>query len=39
LGRALALALLARHAQWALDHERDPRTLAAARVLRRPASI
>ncbi len=31
LGRAMALALLARHAQWALDHERDPRALAAAR--------
>ncbi len=30
LGRALALALLARHAQWALDVERDQRPLAAA---------
>jgi alkylation response protein AidB-like acyl-CoA dehydrogenase len=31
LGRALALALLTRHAQWSLEHERDPRTAAAAR--------
>ena len=31
LGRVMELALLARHAQWALDHERDSRTLAAAR--------
>ncbi len=31
LGRAFALALLARHAQWALDHRRDGRTAAAAR--------
>jgi len=30
LGRSLALALLARHAQWALDVERDERPLAAA---------
>jgi acyl-CoA dehydrogenase len=30
LGRSLALALLARHAQWALDVERDQRPLAAA---------
>jgi acyl-CoA dehydrogenase len=30
-GRALALALLARHAQWSLDAERDARALAAAR--------
>jgi acyl-CoA dehydrogenase len=33
LGRALALALVARHAQWALEHERDSRPLAAARRL------
>jgi acyl-CoA dehydrogenase len=31
LGRALSAALLARHAQWSLDHERDRRALAAAR--------
>ncbi|HKA41476.1 MAG TPA: acyl-CoA dehydrogenase family protein, partial [Burkholderiales bacterium] len=31
LGRAFELALLARHAQWSLEHERDRRTLAAAR--------
>ena len=31
LGRALALALLARHAQWSLEEERDPRAAAAAR--------
>jgi alkylation response protein AidB-like acyl-CoA dehydrogenase/uncharacterized protein with PIN domain len=31
IGRAVELALLARHAQWALDHERDGRALAAAR--------
>ncbi|MBV9925166.1 MAG: acyl-CoA dehydrogenase family protein [Acidobacteria bacterium] len=31
LGRALALALLTRHAQWSLDSERDPRAAAAAR--------
>jgi len=31
LGRAYALALLARHAQWSLEHERDPRAAAAAR--------
>ena len=30
LGRSLSLALLARHAQWALDAERDERSLAAA---------
>jgi acyl-CoA dehydrogenase len=30
LGRALALALLSRHAQWLLDVERDQRPLAAA---------
>ncbi|MDQ5838313.1 MAG: acyl-CoA dehydrogenase family protein [Acidobacteriota bacterium] len=30
-GRALALALLARQAQWSLDEERDTRALAAAR--------
>lgn len=33
LGRSMELALLARHAQWSLDHEKDPRTLAAARRL------
>jgi acyl-CoA dehydrogenase len=31
LGRALALALLAEQAQWSLDHEADPRPMAAAR--------
>ena len=31
LGRALEAALLARHAQWSLDHERDARAAAAAR--------
>jgi hypothetical protein len=31
LGRTFALALLARHAQWSLDNERDERPLAAAR--------
>jgi alkylation response protein AidB-like acyl-CoA dehydrogenase len=31
LGRTVALALLARQAQWSLDHERDERPLAAAR--------
>ncbi|MBI4206182.1 MAG: acyl-CoA dehydrogenase family protein [Betaproteobacteria bacterium] len=31
LGRALELALLARQAQWSLDHEQDRRSLAAAR--------
>jgi alkylation response protein AidB-like acyl-CoA dehydrogenase len=30
LGRALALSLLARHAQWSLDHENDGRARAAA---------
>jgi len=30
MGRSLALALVARHAQWALDAERDERPLAAA---------
>jgi acyl-CoA dehydrogenase len=30
LGRALELALLARHAQWSLDHENDGRAQAAA---------
>ncbi|HEX5723989.1 MAG TPA: acyl-CoA dehydrogenase family protein [Longimicrobiaceae bacterium] len=30
LGRSLELALLAEHAQWSLDHERDPRATAAA---------
>ena len=31
IGRSFALALLARQAQWSLDHERDGRMLAAAR--------
>ncbi|HEX8284058.1 MAG TPA: acyl-CoA dehydrogenase family protein [Pyrinomonadaceae bacterium] len=31
LGRALSLALLARHAQWSLEHERDGRAASAAR--------
>ncbi|HET9662914.1 MAG TPA: acyl-CoA dehydrogenase family protein [Burkholderiales bacterium] len=31
LGRTLSAALLARHAQWALEHERDRRALAAAK--------
>ena len=31
LGRAVELALLAHHAQWSLEEERDQRTLAAAR--------
>jgi hypothetical protein len=30
-GRTFALALLARQAQWSLDHEQDGRSLAAAR--------
>ncbi len=30
LGRAFALLLLCRQAQWSLDHEKDPRALAAA---------
>ena len=30
LGRALELALTARHAQWCLDHDGDPRSLYAA---------
>ncbi len=30
LGRAFALLLLARHAQWSLDHEKDDRPLLAA---------
>ena len=33
LGRTFALALLARQAQWSLDHERDERPLAATRRL------
>ena len=37
LGRALALALLARHAQWSLEHEGDPRAAAAARLFARSA--
>lgn len=35
LGRTLELALLVRHAQWSLDHERDGRAAAAARRLAR----
>ncbi len=31
LGRAVELALLTHHAQWSLEHEKDPRTRAAAR--------
>jgi len=31
LGRAMELALLARHAQWSLEEEKDPGALAAAR--------
>jgi alkylation response protein AidB-like acyl-CoA dehydrogenase len=31
LGRAVELALIARHAQWSLEEEKDPRALAAAR--------
>ena len=31
LGRALALALLVRHAQWSHDEEHDPRAMSAAR--------
>jgi hypothetical protein len=31
LGRAFALALLTKHAQWSVDHEQDNRPLAAAR--------
>ena len=31
LGRTVSLALLARHAQWALEHERSRRPLAAAK--------
>jgi alkylation response protein AidB-like acyl-CoA dehydrogenase len=31
LGRAVELALLARHAQWSLEHEKDPLARAAAR--------
>ena len=31
IGRALAAALLARQAQWSIEHERDERPLAAAR--------
>jgi acyl-CoA dehydrogenase len=31
LGRTMELALLARHAQWSMQHEQDARTLAAAR--------
>jgi alkylation response protein AidB-like acyl-CoA dehydrogenase len=31
LGRVVELALLARHAQWSLEEEKDPRALAAAR--------
>jgi len=32
LGRSIELALLCEHAQWSLDHERDPRFAAAARL-------
>lgn len=35
LGRSLALALLAEHAQWVLEHENDARPLAAARQFQR----
>jgi alkylation response protein AidB-like acyl-CoA dehydrogenase len=31
IGRAMELALLARHAQWSLEHEQDRRALAGAR--------
>jgi hypothetical protein len=31
LGRAMELALLARHAQWSLEHEKDPHARSAAR--------
>ena len=31
VGRTVELALLARHAQWSLEHEKDRRALAAAR--------
>jgi acyl-CoA dehydrogenase len=31
VGRAVELALLAQHAQWSLEQEKDPRTRAAAR--------
>ena len=31
LGRVVELALLARHAQWSLEEEKDPRALSAAR--------
>jgi len=37
LGRSLELALLARHAQWCLDHGHGPRTAAAARRLAQSA--
>lgn len=32
LGRSIELALLCEHAQWSLDHEKDPRFAAAARL-------
>jgi hypothetical protein len=35
LGRAIELALLCEHAQWALDHEQDARFAAAARLFAR----
>ena len=35
LGRAIELALLCEHAQWSLDHEKDARFAAAARVFSR----
>jgi hypothetical protein len=31
LGRAVSLALIARHAQWSLEHEQDGRAVAAVR--------
>ncbi|MBK9711914.1 MAG: acyl-CoA dehydrogenase family protein [Kouleothrix sp.] len=40
VGRALELALLVEHAQWALDHEGDPRPRAAAlRLAQSPVSL
>jgi len=35
LGRSIELALLCEHAQWSLDHEKDSRFAAAARLLAR----
>jgi acyl-CoA dehydrogenase len=37
LGRAIELALLCEHAQWSLDHEKDGRFAAAARIFARTA--